>query len=139
MSGYRLDCTINGVQIPFLVDTGAAVTLLRRDTWGRVTANHPQVLESYSAAQLVGVGGYPLTIHGSAMVDLRVSGQSMSTEVVVVSPLTAEAILGLDFLREHRAHIDLSQQQVSLADRGVLLPLRAPSKPKATGLGRIAV
>ena len=31
--GLRVDGSINGVTMSFLVDTGAAVTLLRKDTW----------------------------------------------------------------------------------------------------------
>ena len=90
--GYRMACTINGVLIPFLLDTGAAATLLRKDTWERVNAGNQQSLQTYSAVQLVGVDGSPLKIHGCATVDLRLKGHSLSTDIVV-SPLTAEAIL----------------------------------------------
>ena len=46
----------------------------------------------------------------------------VKTEVVVVSPLTSEAILGLDFLKRHRARIDLENKQLHLTD--CTLPLR---------------
>ena len=46
--GYYFDCTINCVQVSFLVDTGAAVTLIRRDLWERVTEN-PETLQPSSA------------------------------------------------------------------------------------------
>ena len=46
--GYRVEGAINGVPTSFLLDTGAAVTLLRRDTWANVTASHPQELKSWS-------------------------------------------------------------------------------------------
>ncbi len=130
--GFHLDCTVNGVPTSFLLDTGAAVTLMRRDAWERVTANNRQRLQNYSAVQLVGVDGSPLTIHGVATVDLHLNGLSITTDVVVVSPLTAEAILGLDFLQEYRAHIDLPNRQVYLAEPGRSLPLRAPSHLPAT-------
>ena len=133
-----MDCTINGVWAPFLLDTGAAVTLLRKDTWDHVNLDNWQSLWSYSAVQLVGVDGSPLTIHGSATVDLHLDGHSITTDAVVVSPLTAEAILGLDFLHEHQAHIDLPNHQVYLAQRGIFLPLQAPLQP-STVTSRIAV
>ena len=119
-------CTINGVFIPFLLDTGAAATLLRKDTWERVNAGKQLSLQTYSAVQLVGVDGSPLKIHGWATVDLGLKGHSLYTDIIVVSPLTAEAILGLDFLREHQAHIDLPNQQIHLASQGISLPLQAP-------------
>ena len=37
------------VLIPFLLDTGAAVTLLRKDTWERVNAGNQLSLQTYSA------------------------------------------------------------------------------------------
>ena len=51
--------------------------------------------------------GSPLMIHGSTTIDLHFNGHSVTTDVVVVSSLTAEAILGLDFLQKHQAYIDL--------------------------------
>ena len=46
--GYRVEGAINGVPTSFLLDTGAAVALLRRDTWANVTVSHPQELKSWS-------------------------------------------------------------------------------------------
>ena len=66
--GYRVEGAINGVPTSFLLDTGATVTLLRRDTWANVTANHPQELKSWSTQRLVSADGLHLTIHGSVRV-----------------------------------------------------------------------
>ena len=41
VGGYKPSGTVNGVQMLFLLDTGAAVTLLRKDVWDRVTAHQP--------------------------------------------------------------------------------------------------
>ena len=49
------------------------------------------------------------------------------TEVVVVSPLTSEDILGLDFLREQEACVDLAERRLRLKSRGCDLPLRDPT------------
>ncbi len=121
-----MDCSINGVPTSFLLDLGAAVTLLRRDTWERVTVSNPQDLGSYSAMLLVGVDGSPLTIHGRATVNLQMKGRILDSDIVVVSPVTAEAILGLDFLQEHQVQINIAKQRIYLADQGDFVPLRAP-------------
>ena len=72
---------------------------------------------------MVSAGGTPLTIHGCACVELELEGaKKFTTEVVVVSPLTSEAILGLDFIKRHRARIDLENKQLHLTDCN--LPLR---------------
>ena len=103
------------------------MTLLREDTWARVTANHPQKLEAWSEMDLVSAGGSPLTIHGSARVALELEGEQLVIDVVVVSPLTTEAILGLDFLKEQRASIDLAQEKLYLAKQRCTVPLIEPS------------
>ena len=41
---YRLGDTIKGEKVSLLLDTGVAVTLLRKDTWDCVTDNRPQKL-----------------------------------------------------------------------------------------------
>ena len=83
---YRLDCTVSGVQTPFLLDTGESVTLLRKGTWEPVTASNPQELKDYSAARMVVVDDSPLIIHRSATLDLDLDEKSLATDIVVVSP-----------------------------------------------------
>lgn len=56
------------------------------------------------------------------------AGEKLQAEVVVVSPLTTEAILGLDFLREHKATINLEKEQLCLGDRGCVLSLSKPTQ-----------
>ena len=53
--GYHLEGTINSVPTKFLLATGAAVTLLQRDTWAKTTVHCPQELEPHSFLKLTGV------------------------------------------------------------------------------------
>ena len=55
--GDRLLGAVNGVQMSLLLDTGAAVTLLREDTWALITAESPQELRPWSTLKLVSAGG----------------------------------------------------------------------------------
>ena len=102
------------------------MTLLRKDTWDQANFDNKLTLLPYSTVQLVGVDGSLLTVHGRATVKLYLEGVSTTIDVVVVSPLTAEAILGLDFLQEHQAHIDLANQRVYLIDQRMYLPMQSP-------------
>ena len=121
--GYRLSGAVNSPQMSLLLDTGAAVTLLREDTWARAAAKNLQELQPRSTLKLVSGGGTPLTILGSTCVELELEGaKKFTTEVVVVSPLTSEAILGLDFFKQLRVRIDLENKQLHLTD--CTLPLR---------------
>ena len=124
--GYRLVGAVNGVQTSLLLDTGTAVTLLRDDIWVRVTTKTPQELKPWSALQLVSADGSPLTIHGSARVKLELEGEEFMVNTMVVSPLTSEAILGLDFLQEQQALIDLASKRLSLRSKGCIIPLTDP-------------
>lgn len=75
------------------------MTLLRKDTWDQANFDNKLTLLPYSTVQLVGMDGSLLTVHGRATVKLYLEGVSTTTDIVVVSPLMAEAILGLDFLQ----------------------------------------
>lgn len=117
-------CQLGEVPISFLLDTGAAVTLLRKDAWERVNAEKTHKLSPWSGQRLVGVDGSPLQVFGQVEMKLTLVGKHFPTNVLVVSPLTTEAILGLDFLQHHRATINLEAQQLLIGrDTVTQIPL----------------
>ena len=85
--GYHLDCSVNGVDVPFLLDTGVSVTLLRKDVWERVSSGSRK-LQPYSEVKLVGVSGLPLTVHGSTTVNVCANGHVMMSLSADVSART---------------------------------------------------
>ena len=114
---------MNGKALSFLIDTGAAVTLIHKDAWD----NMQRQLEPWAEVRLVGVDGSPLTVHGQARVDISLHGHSYPTRVVVVSPLTTEAILGLDFLQERKASINFEKAELSICQQPPI-PLEKPPR-----------
>ena len=72
------------------------MTLLRRDIKGIRYASQSQDLNILSQLRLVGADVSALTIHGSAHVSLELGVEKQAVEALIVSPLTAEAIIGLD-------------------------------------------
>lgn len=104
---YKVVGDINGAPTSLLVDTGAAVTI-SDDIWERVNATKAK-LEPWTGQCLVGVGGLPLHVRGHTRVDLNLTGEHFDVEVVVVSPLSTKALLGLDFLLQNEATNDLSK------------------------------
>ena len=127
-----MDGEVNGITTSFLLDTGASTTLLRKDTWERVKAPSQKKLTPCLEQRLVSVDGSPLQVHGRAMVEFKLAGEIFQLEVTVVSPLTSEAILGLDFLRQHRVTIDLGNQQMLFREsNGQRTPLKESAGPKS--------
>ena len=126
--GYEVEGAVNGVPTSFLVDTGAAVTLLRRDTWNKISASCPQELRRQSALNLVSVDGSPLTVHGSACVNVALGrGISKALEEVVVSPLTSDSP---DSLISLKAQLDLPNRQM-LIGREQVIPLHGRAATQA--------
>ena len=62
------------------------------------------------------VNGSPLDVIGQAKVELHLGKGVFQTKVIVVSPLIKEAILGLYFLQNNSAIIDIVAAQLCLGD-----------------------
>ena len=137
--GYRLLGSLNGTPVTLLIDTGAAVTLLRQDVWSQI-ATCTSELKPWPGPPLVSAGGTPLTIHGCTCMTLQLGGRDIQTKMVVVSPLTSEAILGIDFLQAQQALIDLGRGTLQLRRSGCDILLDAPTPTKYfTGTQQVCI
>ena len=83
--------------------------------------------------------GPPLTIYGSAQVDVKLNGKDLSTNVVVVSPLTVEAILDIDFLKKYSALIDLVNESLHLAGEGGTICLQEPPGSSLSDQSKVCI
>ena len=97
-SSFTVTATINNVSVTFLLDTGSALTILNKNVWDKYKQPGDH-LEPWNQQSLVGAEGTTLRVYGSACVQWKVDDMVFSHSVVVVDPLTTEAILGLDFLK----------------------------------------
>ena len=84
------------------------------------------------------VNGSPLQVHGSAPVQLQLGGISYPTDVVVVSPLTTEAILGLDFLQKNEVTIDAGRCTMQMGKQGSI-KMYQNSLACADGVGLVSL
>ena len=100
---------VNDSPVLFLLDTGSALTILRRNVWERCRLSTQQ-LQPWNRKKLVGAGGAFLHVYGWTTIEIDVKGEKFSQSVVIVDPLATEAILGLDVLRH--CVIDLSREQL---------------------------
>ena len=113
---FHVTFTIFDQPYSFLVDTGAAATLLSAKTWDKVcqSVGAQQLSLAPAASQLVSVDGSPLTVKGTTTITLTCDQHKFSTSVIVVDNLAEEAILGLDFLESHHCTIDVPQRRLAL-------------------------
>ena len=123
--GYKVEGQVQGQSITLLVDTGAAVTLIRKDVWDRIFKDHAG-LRPWAEQQLVSVDGSPLQVYGCASVELQLGGIPYPTDVVVVSPLTTEAILGLDFQKKYGATIDVGRCMMQMGTQATIRMCQSP-------------
>ena len=111
-SSYHISGVIYTVPVTFVLDTGAAVSLIREDVWTRITktagVSLPELRE-WRGKRLVGVNGSPLSVRGFGKFQVFVGDRHLPAEVtlIITSDLTVQkAILGLDFVETYKCVID---------------------------------
>ena len=107
-----------------VIDTGAAVTLLRKDLWLKTNTN----MMSWKGPDLVRANGTFITVYGTASVVFKIGSCSFSMEAVVSDGLIAEVMLGSDFLEEHKCTIAAGHKLFTLGDGKVSVPLDSHNK-----------
>ena len=127
---YQLEGSINQVPTNFVLDTGAAVTLLSHDYWNKLGTSQ---IQPWDGTNLVGANSSPITVHGTADVNLRFAGIDFPTQVVVVDGFTAKAILGLDFLEAHECIVNIKKKLLAFPRHEISLPLERTNASHTVG------
>ena len=128
-NAYRLSGHVNGCKVTFVVDTGAAITLLDKSLWDRVNMTG-QALSPWTGPPLVGVEGTRLDTWGTTTAEISFAGEVFRFPVLVASSLTSNAILGLDFLEANRCTLEMANKILRFPDRGVSVRFEeSPSEP----------
>ena len=107
---------MNNVPVSFLIDTGAGVSLLQGNVWDKIRSKD-QKLMTVTLQRLVGVDGIPIRIRGSTLIQFSIGSMEFKHEFVIADHITAEAILGLDFLEANKCVLDLSKQEMTIRDK----------------------
>ena len=108
---------LEGHRTKMLVDTGSAVTIIRRDIWDGISRKQ---LETPVRAVLA-ANGNEISLSGQGDVLVQVGDLSVRHNVLVAGCLTQDCILGSDFLLLHGCVIDLHNH--SLLVKGKVVPL----------------
>ena len=83
---YYVTTHVLGVSLCLMVDTGAAVSLLRKDKWQLLGGADKYKLEQWTGSQLVGVEGSPVPVYGAtcAKVQMGEGDLCVSIDFLVV-------------------------------------------------------
>ena len=99
---------VNGCPVKFLIDTGAAVTLVSAEMFQQI----PNRTDLEPAAYTIcGADGKHLNILGQGAMEITLGPLRVMYDVVIAD-IQAAAILGIDFLLEHECKLDIPAQQL---------------------------
>ena len=124
-NAYHVIGIVSNVPVRFMVDTGAAVSLIREDVRAQLTPMGDIKLETWNK-NLVGVEGSPLSVLGATTLDVTLAGTVVSGDFLVAKALSAEAIMGLDFLEGQGCVINTGQGVIHM--KGKAIPLSRETK-----------
>jgi dUTPase len=108
----------NNVEVPMLIDTGSAVTIINEEVWKLFKSTEP--LENVPFA-IRSVTKHAIEIIGQKDIALQLKPKAkkgalhnFQCKVFVARGLAKEAIIGLDFLKRFEAVIDIEQNKLIL-------------------------
>ena len=89
----------------FLIDTGAAVSLLRRSEAHNIGIND---FDLAGCPTLIGIGNSTVQTIGSCQIDLLVGGEKFCSKFHVVNDLFVPGLFGKNLVRKHQVQIFLA-------------------------------
>ena len=108
---------VNGVSVHFMLDTGAAVSLMQKAVWDNACGGRE--LAPWTGPQLVGVEGTSLLVHGAARIDVALAGKLLPVDVPAVGSLRVQSILGLNFLENNSCVVNAAKKALLLQGLGI--------------------
>ena len=85
-------------------------------------------MDPWNGQQPIGVDGSPLQIRGCVQITLKIAEVKFNGPFIVVNNLTAEGILGLDFLKAHHCNIDIPNNSISFFQKNLKVPPQTKSQ-----------
>ena len=113
-SGLYITGQLNGHEVDCLVDTGATLTVLSTRAWKMIDGQASK-LESFEK-EIVSASGNPLDVKGTVTVNLDFGATKCSCDVIVAD-IESDIILGLDFLKNQKGHINVETNSLILGDK----------------------
>ena len=110
---------IGKLSVNLLVDTGSATSLLSVETFKKIKGADSSLRPT--DARLSTASGKPMDVSGEAEIRLRIGGIVYPRMVVIADLGEMEGILGLDFLEDNQAVVDVAAGYIQTAEGQVIL------------------
>ena len=122
---FQIQGVINAQPVHFMIDTGAAVSLISLNCWHKIKTLEDKLNVQYKPG-LVGVDGSSLQVAGTAQLYAYFAGQKFIVSAIVVESLQMPAILGIDFLESNKCVIDTGSKSLQIKGVKQPIPLQQP-------------
>ena len=111
-AGVYVDLTVNNLPGKFVVDTGATVSLISKRLFYAIpTVERPAL--SQIRQTVLPANGTALSIEGKGVFSIQLASCGKKSELMVTD-LSADGILGMDFLKQTGCQIDLVNDVVNI-------------------------
>ena len=125
VTSYYLQGWVSNVSVSFLVDTGAGVSLLNVHVWDQAGLTNVKMSPA-PHSNLIGVDGHPLHVRGIVTIPLTTSSTVFTQAFVIANNITADGILGMDFLEKNKCILDIAKWQITV-NQSEILSLAPPT------------
>ncbi|KRX68510.1 hypothetical protein T06_1855 [Trichinella sp. T6] len=123
---------LNGLEISFLLDSGAVVSVVPLSIWHKSTGREP--LEAAGGSILLG-DGRRVRLCGQGTLTLQVGSWRGRLHVVVVESLVVSGILGTNFLDQYVKLIDWQSGEMTMTDDSRVRIIHEPAQATRPGIG----
>lgn len=117
MGSLYMPLEVNGVSVTALVDSGSTISVIHPVVFVKIARGGDVTLNGQEGKLRLADGSLASTL-GNVQLKIRVGTSELPLEhEMVVAPVEAPVVLGLDFLRAHGCILDLKKTTLTLGDR----------------------
>jgi hypothetical protein len=99
---------IGGVQRNVVIDTGSELNVIAKDfvhqnAWKNLVKEHKE--------EILGINEQPITTDGKLVLGVSINGPTVPVEFIIVPVTNIHAILGINFIRDHRVTLEIDPKK----------------------------